>query len=290
MNRDARVPLLADADATERRLSTPHFNLIRRLALQEAGITIAEHKRSMVARRLSRRLNALGLSNFEDYCTLLCSEFRDREIQPMVNALTTNKTDFFRESHHFDHLADVSLPAFTSRSRNMQKRLRIWSAGCSTGQEPYTIAMTMIRSVACLDTYDARILATDIDTEVLAKAERGSYTLSELQGIPHHLRNSFFSAVPRQDGAFRAAPELRGLVAFRQLNLHGPWPMKGPFDAIFCRNVVIYFDHAHQCRLFDRMADMLAPDGYLYVGHSESLFRVTTRFQSVGHSIYRKTS
>lgn len=269
-------------------LSLRNFNLIRKLALEKTGIALAEHKRNMVYRRLSRRVAALGLKDFDDYCALLAGPDAEPEMQHMVNALTTNKTEFFRENHHFEHFASTALPAIVQSGAASSKRLRIWSAGCSSGQEPYSIAMTLMRAVPDLTDFDARILATDIDTDILGRAERGIYAAAELAAIPPGLRSIFFQPVAGQPNNFRAKPELRGLVAFRPLNLHDAWPMKGSFDAIFCRNVVIYFDKVAQTRLFDRFADLLAPGGFLYIGHSESLFRVTERFRAAGQSIYRK--
>jgi len=269
-------------------LSQRNFDFLRKLALEKTGISLADHKRSMVYRRLSRRVAALGLKDFDDYCALLAGPDAGPEMQHLVNALTTSKTEFFRENHHFEHLASAAIPAIMNSGAARSKRLRIWSAGCSSGQEPYSIAMTLMRAVSGLADFDARILATDIDTDILAKAERGIYSAHDLAAIPHGLRSIFFQPVAGQPGNFRAQPALRGLIAFRPLNLHDAWPMKGSFDVIFCRNVVIYFDKVTQTRLFDRFANLLAPAGFLYIGHSESLFRVTERFRAAGQSIYRK--
>ena len=282
------LPIETVPPGAEPALSNRNVIFLRKLALEKAGISLAEHKRNMVYRRLSRRVAAHGFSDFDAYCALLESPEGEREMQLMVNALTTNKTDFFRENHHFDHLAATAIPAILGVGAARQMRLRIWSAGCSSGQEPYTIAMTLVRAVADLASIDARILATDIDTEILGRAERGIYAAPDLAAIPHSLRDVFFEPATGQPNQFRAQAALRALTAFRPLNLHGAWPMKGPFDIIFCRNVVIYFDKATQARLFDRFAGILAPGGFLYIGHSESLFRITERFRTVGQSIYRK--
>lgn len=242
----------------------------------------------MMFRRLSRRLTARGLNDFDEYCALLDSPEGQSEMQMMVNALTTNKTEFFRENHHFSHFARTAIPAVIGAGAVQRKRLRIWSAGCSSGQEPYSIAMTLARAVPDLASYDARILATDIDTEVLAKAERGIYSSQDLAAVPDDLRHTFFQPADGQPGHFRAMAELRALTAFLPLNLIGDWPMKGRFDVIFCRNVVIYFDKPTQARLFDRFADILMPGGFLYIGHSESLFRISDRYGDIGQSIYRR--
>lgn len=282
------LPIEMGAAGADLPLSQRNFDFLRKLALEKTGISLAGHKRNMVYRRLSRRVAALGLKDFDDYCALLAGPEAEREMQCLVNALTTNKTEFFRENHHFEHLGSAAIPAIMSSGSTRSKRLRIWSAGCSSGQEPYSIAMTLMRAVADFAGLDARILATDINTDILSRAERGIYAAHELAAIPPLLRNLFFQPAPGHPNHFRARAALRGLIAFRPLNLHDAWPMKGPFDAIFCRNVVIYFDKPAQTRLFDRFASLLVPGGFLYIGHSESLFCVSERFRAAGQSIYRK--
>ena len=270
-------------------LSDQQFDFIRKLAMDRAGIHLADYKRNMVYRRISRRFRALGFSTTDEYCALLTSQDGPDEIQGLVNALTTNKTEFFRESHHFDHLASTAVPEslrFLEHSRS--RRLRIWSAGCSSGQEPYSLAMTLLHNVANIHHWDVRILATDIDTDVLAKASQGLVTADEIDLIPPLYRRKFIARAAGTTGQFRIADSIRDVVSFKPLNLHDSWPMQGPFDAIFCRNVVIYFDKATQCRLFDRFANILRTDSYIYLGHSESLYRVTNRFRSIGQSIHQK--
>jgi chemotaxis protein methyltransferase CheR len=266
-------------------LSEPQFDFLRALAYRHAGIALADHKQSMVQRRISRRISQLGLGGFGAYCDLLRGQSGEGELEHLVNALTTNKTDFFRENHHFEHLTKTVVPAFTSSG---SKRLRIWSAGCSTGQEPYSVAMTLLLSLQGFDIRDVKVLATDIDTEVLVLAENGCFNRSEIETLPRSLGTSCFVTDPKDASRCRVTPLVRDLVSFRHLNLHASWPMTGPFDAIFCRNTVIYFDKPTQSRLFDRFANILAPGGWLYVGHSESLFSVSSRFQFEGQSIYRK--
>jgi chemotaxis protein methyltransferase CheR len=270
-------------------LSPEHFDVIRRLAMRHAGLALADHKRSLVHRRVCKRLAALGLDSFAAYCALLTGAEGATEMQPLINALTTNRTEFFREKHHFDHLAGTAIPRLIkSAAAGGPRRLRIWSAGCSSGPEPYSIAMTLRDRMADLPRWDAKILATDIDTDILDQARRGLYRTEEIGAVPAAYRARFLepeAGVPRQ---YRVAASVRSLVVFKPLNVHDRWPMKGIFDAIFCRNVVIYFDKPTQARLFDRFADVLREDGFLYLGHSESLYRVSDRFRPVGQSIYRK--
>jgi chemotaxis protein methyltransferase CheR len=271
-------------------ISQQQFNLIRDLARKHAGIHLADHKKSMVQRRVTRRISQLGFDGFSTYCDYLQTpEAQQEELQLLINALTTNKTDFFRENHHFEHLGQVAIPHIMQRVRSgQQKRIRIWSAGCSSGQEPYTIAMTMMAAIPDIDSFDAKILATDIDTEVLARAAKGIYEEHELTQLPATVRANCFKPDAHGGKRVRIDPAIQRLVTFRQLNLHDQWPMSGPFDIIFCRNVVIYFDKPTQIKLFDRFADILSPQGLVYIGHSESLFRVSDRFQFEGQSTYRK--
>jgi chemotaxis protein methyltransferase CheR len=265
------------------------FEYLRALVTGNTGITLGDHKRQLVYGRLTRRLRQLGLATFEQYCRYL-DQHRDEELGELVNAITTNLTSFFRERHHFEHLAQQALPCLAGRD-GTRRRLRIWSAGCSTGEEPYSIAITLAETLAAdLPARDARILATDIDTQVLARAASGVYPEERAEGIePSRRRRWFRRGCGTNAGQVKVDPSLQELIVFKQLNLmDGNWPMRGPFDAIFCRNVVIYFDKPTQRRLFDRFADLVAPGGYLYVGHSESLHGVCERFRLIGRTIYQK--
>ena len=267
------------------RMSGRQFDFFRDLAKAQAGITLPDDKRNMVYRRVSKRLLALDIQDFQSYQELLSAPEGETEIEFFVNALTTNKTEFFRENHHFEHLAAVVLPGLVKRQETSRK-LRIWSAGCSSGQEPYSIAMTLAESISDLACWDAKILATDIDTDIIAQGRKGSYPVAEIQEIPTQLRQKYIDVHAGDGGRMNYA--LRSLITFNQLNLHGPWPMQGKFDVIFCRNVIIYFDKPSQCQLFDRFANLLRDGGYLYIGHSESLYKVTERFRSIGQSIYQR--
>jgi len=265
------------------------FTRLRELVMRHTGIRLTEAKRDMVYGRLARRLRALGLRDFDDYCALIEEQGND-ELEPFVNAITTNLTSFFRERHHFEFLAETALPEIME-ARHIERRIRVWSAGCSTGEEPYSIAMVLREALSDALGWDARILATDLDSGVLERAARGVYERERVAGLSEQrLRHCFLKGQGRHEGKVRITPELREMVRFHRLNLMDEWPMYGLFDIIFCRNVVIYFDKPTQCRLFDRFADRLATDGFLFVGHSESLFRVTERFRLIGQSMYRKLS
>jgi chemotaxis protein methyltransferase CheR len=274
------------ADEREFQFTDRDFAFLRQIAYEHTGITLGETKRQMVYGRLTRRLRQLGLNSFSDYCRRI-EEDLESELDELVNAITTNLTSFFRENHHFEHLANTALPVIMACNAG-SRRLRIWSAGCSTGEEPYSIAMTLAES-GQLTGWDTRILATDIDTNVVAKARSGVYGDDRIQGIaPQRLRHWFQRGSGANASKARMAQALRDMISFRQLNLLGPWPMSGPFDIIFCRNVVIYFDKETQRKLFARYADMLAPHGYLYIGHSENLTKISERFHLIGGTIYKK--
>ncbi|MGQ9366749.1 CheR family methyltransferase [Azospirillum sp. ST 5-10] len=267
-----------------------HFDFVARLIHRLAGIHLAPHKAEMVYSRLARRLRDLRLRDFDAYCELLESDAGDREIGFLVNALTTNLTTFFREAHHFEHLGATVLPEVRARQAGAARpRLRVWSAGCSSGQEPYTIAMVVAAGLADLARWDARILATDIDTHMVETARRGVYPADQADGVPAPLRDRF-TRRRREDGeaTFAVDEALKRLITFKPLNLLEPWPMRGPFDAIFCRNVLIYFDRAGRTQVIENFARLLAPGGYLYLGHSESLYGVSDGFRQTGPTTYRR--
>lgn len=268
-------------------LTDGDFRKISAFISKETGIVIHERKRAFVHGRLGRRLRALGLPDFSAYCRLLEGPDGQAEQRMLVNAITTNHTGFFREPHHFEYLSKTILPGVAKSAGSRGARLRIWSAGCSTGEEPYTLAMTLLTGPLRLDEWDARILATDLDTNVVAHAQAGLYDPERIDSVPLPLRKRFVHAGP--DGRSIMDEALRALITFKPLNLFEPWPMSGPFDIIFCRNVVIYFDKPTQRRLFDRFADILRPGGWLVIGHSESLTNLSDRFELVGRTIYQRT-
>ena len=264
------------------------FEFLAKLAYRHTGIVLQQHKSDMVYGRVARRLRALQLTDVRSYCMLLESDAGADEMGNLVNALTTNLTSFFRESHHFEHLANHVLKPFAAQSRD--PRLRIWSAGCSAGAEPYSIAMTMCEHLSEPKRRDCRILATDIDTNMVAEGAAGEYPKSWIEKIPAALQSKYVLPTVRGSDQRKMAPELQNLIRFKSLNLLESWPMSGLFDAIFCRNVVIYFDKPTQRKLFDRMADKLKPNGYLYIGHSETLNHVCERFNLVDVTTYQRVT
>lgn len=268
-------------------LSDEEFSLFRELIKTETGITLNDQKRPLVLARLGRHLRRLGLRSYAEYHALLSvPNLAAAERAEFVNAVTTNTTSFFREAYHFEFLRRELSPK--GRLRGKRGPLRIWSSACSSGEEPYSVAITLARAAASLTTIDARILATDIDTAALTAAGQGVYDREGLAGIPADDLRRFF--VAERDGQrFRVLPRLRELVNFQRVNLLvEPWPMPGGFDAIFCRNVVIYFDLPSRRRLFQRFEAALAPGGFLFLGHSESLSGAGTTLRPCGQTIYRK--
>lgn len=235
-----------------------------------AGISLTENKQPLVQARVGRRLRALGLASFASYAALVESEgaAAEAERQRLIAAITTNVTRFFREPYHFEMLTSRILPELVARVRR-GGRLRLWSAGCSTGEEPYSIALTLLGAFPDVAHHDVRILATDIDTEVLATAIRGVYSAEAARSVPAALRRAYLPET--SDGRVQVGPEARGLVRFRRLNLARPWPMTGRFDVIFCRNVVIYFDAETKDGVWRRFAQYLPVGGHLFVGHSERI-------------------
>jgi chemotaxis protein methyltransferase CheR len=263
------------------------FARLRTLVNQHTGIVLSAAKHELVYSRLARRLRPLGLESFAAYCDLL-EAGHSTELGQFVNAITTNLTAFFREDHHFEYLATTLLPTLL-REKAHCRRLRLWSAGCSTGEEPYSLAMVLRETLPATAAWDVKILATDIDSNVLATAGLGVYSAERVSGLStQRLHRWFKKGQGGQAGAVRVVPALREMIVFRQLNLMHTWPMQGPFDAIFCRNVMIYFDKATQRQLCERFADLLDQRGHLFVGHSESLFKLTERFEPLGNTIYRR--
>jgi chemotaxis protein methyltransferase CheR len=266
-------------------LEDSDFRKISSLVRATTGIVIDDRKRAFIHGRLGRRLRALGLQNFSEYCRVLEGPNGAAERDVLVNAITTNHTGFFREPHHFEYLEKIVLPAILANRTQASHRVRIWSAGCSTGEEPYTLAM-IVADAKLPPAWDVKILATDLDTNVVAHAKAGLYDAERAKSIPGRFRQRF--ATPQPDGRTAMNDVLRSLITFKPLNLLEEWPMTGPFDMIFCRNVVIYFDKPTQRSLFNRYAEILKPDGWLTIGHSESLQNLTDRFQLVGRTVYRR--
>lgn len=268
-------------------LSEAEFRKIADLLRQRAGIALPDTKRPLVYSRLARRLRALGLNDFGAYIRLVEGPDGAAEAIEMVSALTTNVTSFFRERHHFDALRDTVLPPLLARARE-GGRLRLWSAGCSSGEEPYSIAMTLLGLCPDAARLDIRILATDIDPAILARARAGRYPAETLEPLTTAQRERYFDRV---DDGWQVRPALTELITFRELNLAAEWPVKGPFQVIFCRNVAIYFDRDVQERIWSGFADRLeSPDGFLAIGHSERLTGpAASRLRSAGITAYLRS-
>jgi len=254
----------------------------------DAGIYLNETKASLVYSRLSKHIRALGLKGFREYCALVSSPAGAVPRKEMLSRLTTNFTRFFRENHHSDHLKSDVLPDLLARARN-GGRVRIWSAACSDGQEPYSIALTVQSMMPNVGDYDFRILATDIDPKILAVARAGAYDATALETVEPAMRKQFFREVDvggRQK--WQIDDRVKRLITFNELNLMAQWPFKGPFDVIFCRNVVIYFDEPTQMKIWSRFGGMLADNGHLYIGHSERVSGdAKNQFDNIGITTYR---
>jgi len=259
------------------------FERVRGLIYQRAGISLADSKQEMVYSRLARRLRATGIGSFATYLDSLEGNRMPAEWESFVNALTTNLTSFFREAHHFPLLAEHVLKV----KRQHNTPLTIWCSASSTGEEPYSIAMTLCEAFNTL-TPPVSIVATDIDTNVLATASAGVYPLERVDKLEaERLRRFFLKGKGAQEGMVRIRPELRQLITFRQLNLlSDDWPVRGPFDAIFCRNVMIYFDKATQRKILSRFVPLMKPDGLLFAGHSENFLYVSDALRLRGKTVY----
>jgi chemotaxis protein methyltransferase CheR len=275
--------------AREFAFSDEDFNALRALVKTHTGINLTDQKRELVYGRISRRLRALDLESFSEYRELLTDE-SGTEFVEFCNAITTNLTSFFRESHHFDYVRDQILTPRMNDPRG-SRRVRIWCAGCSSGEEPYSLAMTLRETLGDAGRWDIRILATDLDSDVLARGQRGVYAADRVRDMDPARRKRFFRETTLNgQPAYAVAPELQSLITFKQLNLMTPFPMKGPLDAIFCRNVVIYFDKDTQRDLFARMSRLQEPGAILFLGHSESLFKVSTDYSLIGKTIYARAA
>jgi len=268
-------------------MSHAEFQRLRELVREHTGIALSPAKRQLIYGRLARRLRALQIQTFREYITLL-ERGEASELEEFINAVTTNLTSFFREPHHFEFLAGQALSSLLAKPA-AARRLRIWCCAASTGEEAYSVAMVLREAQQQLAGWDVKLLATDLDSAVIAAAAAGVYTEERFQGMKAKRVARFFEkGSGTQAGKYRAREELRSLTTFRQLNLMQEWPMRGPFDAIFCRNVIIYFDKPTQRVLFERMARLQRPGDFLFLGHSESLYRVSERYELIGRTIYRR--
>lgn len=260
------------------------FDYLRNIVTTTTGIVSPDEKYTMYYSRLARRLRALGLSSFTEYRRYL-KDNQDSESIELVNAVTTNLTSFFREKHHFEFLTKTVI---AEKMAKRDKRIRCWSAGCSTGEEPYSIAITLAESIPDLRNWDVRIYATDIDSNVLQKGAQAVYESSRVDGLDHGLLHKYFKkGTGHNQGKVKVAPELTALIEFQQLNLLHSWPLRESMDFIFCRNVVIYFDKPTKNKLTERFGDQLVNNGYLFMGHSESMHKEDPRFKSLGKTVYQ---
>lgn len=268
-----------------RTISNSEFERIAKKIYVLTGIVLPLHKRELVIRRLRKRLPALNLNDFEGYLLLLESQNGAAEAEELINAITTNLTSFFRENHHFDdlkkHLAELY------GNNQGARRVRIWSTACSTGEEPYSVIMSLLQARLLTPSDDLRLLATDLDTNVLDLAKSGIFPPARAEILPRGILHHYFKKLP--DGRIQINGNVRRYIQFNQLNLHDSWQMSGQFDFIFCRNVLIYFDADAKRTLVDRMVSMLALGGTLYLGHSEGLLGQHPELNNLGQTIFRKT-
>jgi chemotaxis protein methyltransferase CheR len=267
------------------KITSDEFEQFRTLVYKESGISLGDGKRSLIVSRLSKRLRDLSLDTFQQYFNLVTGSAGQEEFTQLLDLISTNKTDFFREPKHFDFLREEVLPELAST-----KRVRIWSSASSSGEEPYTIAMTLYDGVQAPAQWNFHILASDLSTRVLAKASSGVYDTERVRDLPAAtLKRHFLSGRGGAAGKVKVKPHLSDMVTFRRINLMDDrFPIKTPLDVIFCRNVMIYFDRPTQERLVGRFHKYLKPGGYLFIGHSESLQWLNQPFKSIAPTIYRK--
>jgi len=261
------------------------FAQVKTLVYDFAGIDLNDSKKNLVYNRLAKRIRFLEMNSFSEYLRFVKAQ-GEAEFVHLINAITTNLTFFFRENHHFEYLANTIIPGLL-KTNQTKRKIRIWSAGCSTGEEPYSIAIVLKETVP--GDSDARVLATDLDTNVVQTAQEGVYKIDRLKGVSEaRVKRWFMKGSGSRDGFVKVKSELQQIIDFGQINLMNEWPIKDAVDVIFCWNVVIYFDKPTQSKLFDRYANLLSENGHLLVGHSESLYKVSDRFKLLGQTIYQK--
>ncbi len=274
---------LARENALPETMLDQDFDEISRLILDMTGISIDESKRPMIFSRFSRRLRELGLNNFSEYIHTLKSGNR-LEVEAFINTVTTNLTYFFREPHHFDYLRDIAIPELVKRNQHSHQ-LRIWSSACSSGQEAYSIAMTLA-SHPDLQSWTNRVLATDIDTAMVSQCESGIYSTDSLRGLEPELQRSWLSKT--EDNRWLINEELRKMVLSKPLNLFSDWPFRNDVDVIFCRNAFIYFDEPHQNQIIEKFAEFQTSGAFLFLGHSESIKGSNSNYKRVSNTVYQR--
>lgn len=263
-----------------------NFEFIRKFVLERTGINFTENKKDLIYGRVARRIRSLGLNSFDQYCDLLRSD-TNAELEQFTNAITTNLTSFFREKHHFDFLKDTIIPEFLKdKNRNV---LRIWSAGCSTGEEAYSIAITVKQHVPENRLKDIKILATDLDSNVVQQAVNGIYDKDRIGNLDHSIvKKNFKKGIGTQTGNIKVSDDLSSMIEFKQQNLMEKWSIKENMDVVFCRNVVIYFNKETQIKLFNKFSKHMTDKSYLFIGHSETLHNTCDHFELKEKTIYRK--
>ena len=271
-------------------LSDRNLRRFSALVYEKCGINLHEGKKELVRARLSKRLRDTGFKDFHGYYRFVTQQESGDELVMLLDAISTNLTSFFREQKHFDFLKQVVFPTYTERQNRADfKRLRFWSAGCSTGEEPYSLAIWLLKYFGKNPPFEMKIMATDISTKVLAQAERGIYPAGRLQKIQKSVVRQYFQrGYGRQEGYFRVKPSLREMIEFKRFNLMERFPFKEGFDLILCRNVMIYFDKRTQQSLAYKFYDALLDGGYFFIGHSETLTGIDHRFSYVKPSVYQK--
>lgn len=269
-------------------LGLPELRRIAKIMKTDAGISMSDDKINLVHARLQKRLRALSIQSFKEYCAYVENKAGAEERKIMMNALTTNLTNFFREPHHFKHLLDVTLPPLIQKAKN-GGRVRLWSAGSSTGEEVYSIASVLHSLCPDVQRYDLKILASDIDSNVIKTGKAGIYNQTSIGKLPSKVRERYFSQMEDDPSKYIVSEQLRSLISFRLLNLNAPtWPMKGTFDIIFCRNTVIYFDEDTQAEIWTKFKNQMSPNGHLYIGHSERMSGPSeSSFSKAGMTIYK---
>jgi len=271
-------------------LSEADFQRVSDMVYRYCGIDLHDGKKQLVQARIAKRLRLGGYQSLSGYLNRVISDASGHEFAMLIDAVSTNLTSFYREPDHFQFLAETALPELMRQGQNQHGgRMRLWSAGCATGEEPYTLAMTVLDAIPNASRWDIKILATDVSTHVLGIAQAGFYGKARLEALPAGYQQRFFrSCTVDGDKGFVVAPEVRQMICFNHLNLMENWPFTGSFEFIFCRNVMIYFDKPTQQRLVNRFWDILAPGGVLFTGHSESLTGIEHKFQYVRPTIYGK--
>ncbi|EMN46194.1 MULTISPECIES: protein-glutamate O-methyltransferase CheR [Leptospira] len=276
-------------------ISDEEFQFVKSLMYKETGIFLADHKKIMVQSRLNGRAKHFGLKSVSEYIGRLRADhgFFNSELTELINRITTNKTDFFRENHHFEFLKDTFFPSLEEKAaKNGKKILRIWSSACSTGEEPYTLAITCLEYFAHKSGWDIKIYASDIDTNVINTAKEGIYKEDRLLPVDDKLKNKYFTKLKdpeRGELSYQAKQQLKDLIDFRKVNLlETPYPIPEKMDCVFCRNVIIYFDKQTQKKIFENFEVVLKDRGLLVIGHSETLFGISDSYKFLGHTVYQK--